>query len=329
MNQNQRMLHLCVVAPFYNEQDNVNIFYETLKTTLSNLGVTHSFVFVDDGSEDKTLLCLNEIADNDPSATVISLARNFGHQVAITAGLDYAESDVVVMMDSDLQHPPETIAEMLSKFEQGADVVYALRKNAEDLGIMKRLTSKIYYWLFQRMANVQIIPEAPDFRLISRRVVHNLRNMRETHRYLRGMIPWLGFPSAIVYYEQTNRYAGQSKYTWQKMLTLAYHGLFSFSTVPLDFIVWLGLIFIFLGTVYLVYILWHVFFVGGLTPGWSSLIITLIVLSGVQLLSMGIVARYIGMVFEETKDRPIYVLKQERVGQCQQKRQREMADEQV
>ena len=132
MNQNQQMLHLCVVAPFYNEQDNINIFYETLKATLSNLDVTYNFIFVDDGSEDKTLLHLNEIADNDSDVTVISLARNFGHQVAITAGLDYAEGDAVVMMDSDLQHPPETIAEMLSKFEQGAD-------GAGVLGVYKML----------------------------------------------------------------------------------------------------------------------------------------------------------------------------------------------
>lgn len=299
---------LSVVAPCYNEAEGIYIFYETLWKVLDSIGIGYEIVLVDDGSQDDTLTQLNAIADDDDSVSVIALSRNYGHQAALTAGLDQASGEVVITMDSDLQHPPAVIPELLAWYERGADIVYAARQPNANVGLLKRTASSGYYWLFRRMTNIEVIPGAADFRLMSATSVQALSQMREMHRYLRGMVPWLGFTSAIVYYEQPERFAGTSAYTWRKSWRLARHGLFSFSTIPLVLITYLGLGTVALGLLYFIWVL-TVWGLGYTIPGWASMIGVTLLMGGVQLISIGIIAQYIGMIFEQTKNRPLYVIK--------------------
>lgn len=303
-------LSLTLVAPFYNEQDGLEQFHISVKTQLDRLSVRYNLIYVDDASEDGTLERLNAIAAQDPAVRVLSLSRNFGHQIALSAGMDHAGGDVVITMDSDMQHPPSLIPELLAQFQQGAEVVYAVPRAAENLGWSKRVTAGLYYWLLRRATPLKFHPGAGDFRLMSRRVVDALVSMRETHRYLRGMVPWIGFPSAIVYYDQPGRFAGESKYTLRKMLALARNGLFSFSTVPLEFVSLLGFVMAILGVVYLFYIAIRYIVGGDLVPGWGSVIVVLLITGGIQLVSIGVIAQYIAMIFEQGKARPLYFLKQ-------------------
>ncbi len=313
MEAKRNLSSLTIVAPFYNEKSTIQVFYDTVCQHLDSLNIPCNFVLVDDGSQDETLQLLNAIADKDQRVTVLSLARNFGHQIALTAGLDYADGEAVVVMDSDLQHPPLVIPLMVEKYEDGADIVYAVRNKARNLGLLKRLTSAAYYGLLRHLTSVNFVQGAADFRLMAAPVVATLREMRETHRYLRGMVPWLGYLHTIVLYDQPDRYAGVSNYTWRKMFRLARFGLFSFSTIPLDFITWFGVTITLLGMVYLVYIFIASLVLGIVIPGWTSTIMVVLIASGVQLVSVGVLAQYIGMIFEQVKGRPLYVLKQERI----------------
>lgn len=308
---------LAIVAPFYNEEAGAEVFYDRLVSALEPLGISLQFIFVDDGSSDRTCGVLNRIADRDTRVTVLSLARNFGHQIALTAGLDYAEADAVITMDGDLQHPPETIPDMLQQYEAGYDVVYAVRMSHDHRGWLKRIVARVFYATLSRTTKIDVISGAVDFRLMSREVVHVLRGMRETHRYLRGMVPWIGFPYSTVSYEQQSRHTGESKYGWRQLGRMARHGFFSFSTVPLDLITWLGVIVTSLSGLYLVVVVLSALFTSLRVelPGWTSIIAVLLIVSGVQLISIGIVAQYVGMIFEQVKNRPLYTLKQERLSQ--------------
>lgn len=300
---------LTIVAPFYNEESGTQAFYEALISEFVGDDFEFDMVFVDDGSRDNTLNILNNIALSDKRVTILSLARNFGHQAALTAGLDYAYGDVVITMDSDLQHPPAIIREMIAQYQSGYDVVYAVRADYQNLSPFKRQTAKIYYGLLKRVANVEVIPGAADFRLMSYDAVLALRSMREYHRYLRGMVPWIGFKTTQIIFNQPERFAGKPTYSWRKSLRLARDGLFSFSTIPLELITWLGISLVALSLLYLVYIL-LVFISGVAAPGWTSVIVVLLALSGTQLIALGVIAQYIGMIFEQVKERPLYLLKQ-------------------
>lgn len=299
---------LDLVVPCFNEEDGIEHFHKMAATHLDSLCISVRFIFVDDGSTDNTLARLNALADRDPRVCILSLSRNFGHQMALTAGLDHTKADVVVVMDADLQHPPNLIAEMIDHYKGGADVVYAVRKRASPLGSLRGLFSKTYYSLLSRLTRIVIIPGAADFRLMSKRVVTALRGMRETNRYLRGMVSWVGFPYAVVTYSQKERFAGRPSYDLNQSLNLARHGLFSFSTVPLAVITRLGFLLSFLAFLYFCYIL-----VAALSnrtiPGWPSVIAVILIASGIQLVSLGVIAQYVGLIFEEVKHRPLYVVK--------------------
>lgn len=311
MNQPRDISSITVVVPFYNEQALVQHFYETVLHELKSLNIPFSLVFVDDGSRDGTFVRLTEIANIDRRVTLVSLSRNFGHQIALTAGLDYANADVVVTMDGDLQHPPATIGSMITAYREGADVVYGVRQGEANRGLFKRLTARLYYKLLERMTQVEVIAGSSDFRLMSRSALDILKKMPERHRYLRGMVPWMGFPHTIVRYHEGNRHSGSTKYTFRKMLRLARHGFFSFSTASLDMITTIGSIMTFFSMIYLVYVLLAPALVGHVVPGWTSVIVVLLLVSGVQLISIGIIAQYIGMIFEEIKRRPLYIVKYE------------------
>jgi polyisoprenyl-phosphate glycosyltransferase len=300
---------LTIVAPCYNESAGIRKFYETLVNALTQTGISFDIIFVDDGSQDNTLNQLTALAADDDRLSIVALSRNYGHQAALTAGLDRANGDVVITMDSDLQHPPALIPELIQWYQNGADIVYAARRRAQqDVGPLKQLASSAYYVLLKRMTNIEVIPGAADFRLMSAEAVQALRRMREHHRYIRGMVPWLGFNSAVVYYDQPERYAGRPTYTWRKSFQMARHGLFSFTTIPLDLITILGVVVVTLSAVYFIWVI-VVWALGYSVAGWASVVGVTLLIGGVQLITTGIMAQYIGMIFEQTKGRPLYVTK--------------------
>ncbi len=310
---------LAIVTPCYNEQDVVELFYREVKhvmtslqtATASDLSMEWQLLFVDDGSRDDTLGRLNQLAAEDSRVRVYSLSRNFGHQVALTAGLDQANADAVVMMDCDLQHPPALIPAMIAEWQSGADIVQAVRQTTADANWLKRGMSRMFYWAINHISDVPIVPGAADFCLLSRRAHQALRAMPERHRFLRGMVSWLGFPRAMLNYDAAARAAGESKYTLAKMWRLAATAVISFSATPLKMATRAGVMVTLLGLVYLAYVLTRFLIWGDLVPGWGSLMCTMLLLGGMQLFSIGLVGEYLARVFEEAKHRPLYFFKQE------------------
>jgi dolichol-phosphate mannosyltransferase len=238
------------------------------------------------------------------------LSRNFGHQVALTAGIDFAKGEAVILMDSDLQHPPDLISCMISKWQEGFDIVSAVRKDTKGVSLFKKFTSKTFYFLLNKLSNTYLPEGAADFCLLSHNVYQELRNMRERHRFLRGIISWMGYNRTYLDYEAPKRAAGQSKYTFFRMLSLAIEATLSFSSAPLKFATRLGFIITISGFVYLIWILIRFFVLRDLVQGWASLICAVLILGGCQLTFIGLVGQYLARVFEEVKERPIYLLKQ-------------------
>jgi glycosyltransferase involved in cell wall biosynthesis len=306
---------LSLVLPVYNEAQIIPELDRRLRAFLADLTAIDDaweVVFVDDGSRDQSLSMLRELAAAEPRYKVLSFARNFGHQMAITAGLDRAEGDAVVVMDADLQDPPEVVREMLTRWREGFDVVFAVRSKRHGEGWFKRLTASLFYRLLRVMLGGISIPvDAGDFRLMSRPVVLTLRALREQHRFVRGMVAWVGFKQTAVYYERPARFAGETKFPLRKMLRFAVDGITSFSTVPLRMAIWLGVL---AGTVAMVGGVWAVYvrlFKDGVVPGWTTLMILVALGSSAQLLMTGILGEYVGRIYEEVKRRPLYVVGEE------------------
>jgi glycosyltransferase involved in cell wall biosynthesis len=306
---------LSLVLPVYNEAQIIPELDRRLRAFLADLTAIDDaweVVFVDDGSRDQSLSMLRELAAAEPRYKVLSFARNFGHQMAITAGLDRAEGDAVVVMDADLQDPPEVVREMLTRWREGFDVVFAVRSKRHGEGWFKRLTASLFYRLLRVMLGGISIPvDAGDFRLMSRPVVLTLRALREQHRFVRGMVAWVGFKQTAVYYERPARFAGETKFPLRKMLRFAVDGITSFSTVPLRMAIWLGVL---AGTVAMVGGVWALYvrlFEDGAVPGWTTLMILVALGSSAQLLMTGILGEYVGRIYEEVKRRPLYVVGEE------------------
>ncbi len=306
-----RMLHLCVVTPCFNEEQIIELFYKELKVALRSLdSVYTSILFVDDGSTDRTLQILNRIAKTDPRVQVLSLSRNSGHQIALTAGLDFADADGMVMMDCDLQHPPELIPRMVQYWLQGYDVISGVRRETADASFMKRKLSGAFYVLFNFLSDVRLTSGTADFCLLSRRAHQALRCMPERHRFLRGMISWIGFPRMAVPYDAPARGAGEAKYTMAKSWRMALDAVFSFSATPIRMALRVGLWIIALAFCYLCFILYSVLFKGGTVRGWGSIATLILGLGGTQLVFVGLIGEYLSRIYEEIKDRPLYFLKQ-------------------
>lgn len=303
---------LCVVSPCYNESAGLRDFHAALRKTLSSLdGLDYRIVLVDDGSTDTTLAVLDQLAAADERVRVFSLSRNFGHQIALTAGIDVARGDAVVLMDSDLQHPPEMIPAMVAKWRAGADVVSAVRRATAGVSIFKRATSTAFYELLNSVSDTRLEPGAADFVLLSRRAHVALMRMPERHRFLRGMVSWIGYRREFVEYDAPQRRSGQSTYTFGRMMRLASDALFSFSTAPVRLATRMGIAVVALGLLYLAYILYATWaHPDQIVTGWTSLIIVVLILSGVQILFIGLIGEYIARIFEEAKGRPLYFFKQ-------------------
>lgn len=309
---------LSVVVPCFNEQEMAEHAYDAIVEVLRGLAegratppLRYEIVFVDDGSVDETLTRLNVIAQRDPNVRVLSLSRNFGHQIALAAGLDAATGDAVVMMDADLQHPPALIPELVAKWRAGFDVVSAIRQETEGESWFKRMSSRQFYKVLNALSNTKVPAGAADFCLLSRRVCVSLRGMPERHRFLRGLISWVGYTRAFVPYVAPARARGASKYSFVKMLGLALDAVFSFSAEPLRLALRVGAVVAVGGLVYLAWTLIYGWLVNGLVPGYASLIGVTLILGGLQLIFIGLVGQYVSRVFDEVKGRPLYLLKQD------------------
>ena len=301
---------LSIVVPLYNEQDALPILRERLDRFMDDLDCAVELIAVNDGSSDYSLDFLAEWAAEDHRVKVLSLARNFGHQAAATAGLDQAQGDAIVLMDADLQDPPEIILEMIAMYRNGYDVVYGQRLSRHGDSIFKRATA----WVFYRLMRTLVYPDLPadtgDFRLISRRCLDALNAMRETHRFLRGMVAWIGFPQTAVRYERHARVAGSTKYPISKMLRLAWTAAISFSPVPLRLSFLLGVVIFLIGLTQGINAIIDKVFGLYTVPGWTSLMVVLCLVGGSILVSIGVLGEYVGRIFEEIKSRPLYIVAQ-------------------
>jgi polyisoprenyl-phosphate glycosyltransferase len=297
---------LSVVAPVYNEEATIEQFYARVCTALE--GIRFELVLVDDGSTDHSELELLKLASNDPRVRVVQLSRNFGHQTALTAGLDHARGDAVVMLDADLQDPPELIPRMLDHWRAGCDVIYAVREEREGESRFKLATARWFYALFDRLAQVDLEHNSGDFRMLDRRALDALLAMRERNRFLRGMTVWVGYRQAAVPYKRDPRYAGKTKFTIPKMLRFSFDAISSFSHRPLQLATLFGFIISTLAFVAIpVVIVLH--FMGSYLPGFGSLTIAVLLLGGIQLIAIGLIGEYVGRIYDEVKGRPLYLVR--------------------
>lgn len=296
---------LSVAAPVFNEEETLDEFYGRIVSALE--GLSFELILVDDGSTDRTAPLLERLAAQDPRVRVVTLSRNFGHQAAITAGLDHARGDVVVMIDADLQDPPELIHEMLDRWRDGADVVYAVRRSRAGESRFKLTTARWFYRVFGRLTQVELEPDAGDYRLLDRRALDALLAMPERNRFLRGMTSWVGFNQAAVSYERDPRFAGETKYTPRRMLRFSLDAISSFSHVPLQLATVLG--FIFSCVAFLAIPIAIGFRIAGeFVPGITTVLMVVLLLGGIQLITVGIIGEYLARVYDEVKQRPLYIV---------------------
>lgn len=298
-----------IVIPMFNEEGSLAELGRRLTNVVDRLDGDAEVILVDDGSEDGTLDVAMRLAEHDPRFRVVELSRNFGHQVAITAGLDLAGGDAVVVMDADLQHPPEVIEQLAARWREGYEVVYAIRVDRAGEPRVKRLTARLFYRALGRLANIDVPEDAGDFRLVDRKALHAFRSLRETNRYVRGMFSWIGFRQTGVPYGYEDRFAGESKYSMRRMAALAVNALTSFSSAPLRAALHAGFAVATL-SLFAAILAVAVNVAGVFTvPGWTSLVFVTSFLGGVQLLVLGVVGVYLGRVYEEVKNRPLYVVR--------------------
>ena len=304
---------LSIVVPCFNEEEVINETFSRLSKVVSSLkDLDVEIIFVDDGSSDSTSLDLKNLVDRYKFVKAVFLSRNFGHQLAVTAGIDSAEGDAVVIIDADLQDPPEVIYEMVKKWEEGFDVVYGKRIERKGESIFKKLTAKAFYRILNFLSDVYIPLDTGDFRLISKEVVSCLRQMPEKDRFLRGMISWVGFKQIALPYQRAARFAGKSKYPLKKMLSFATKGILSFSTKPLQFSITLGTLSAFIALIVILYALILRIFTEIWIEGWTAIMIAVLFIGGVQLMCIGILGNYIGRIYNESKNRPLYLVRQYR-----------------
>ena len=298
---------ISIIVPVYNEEEIIALTVDRLVEISSKWDEDFEILFIDDGSLDKTLTILHDYALKNKRIKVISFSKNFGHQMAFTAGLDYAKGDAVIAIDGDLQDPPEVMSQFIQKWKEGFHVVYGKRIKRKGETFFKLITANLYYRILEKISDTKIPRDVGDFRLMDKSVVEKLKNMPERHRFIRGMVSWVGFKQCAVEYERNERTGGQTKYPLKKMLRFAFDGIFSFSTVPLKFATQFGLFITLFSFLYIVYIIINRLLGYGF-PGYASIIVSILFLGGIQLLSIGLLGQYIGRIFEEIKGRPLYIV---------------------
>lgn len=305
-----KRVDISIVSPCYNEAEGLPQFVRRTSAVMAQTGLSYQIILVDDGSRDRTYDTALALAAQVSCLTVISLSRNFGHQAAVTAGLDHAPDGAVVLIDSDLQDPPEVITEMIAKWHQGYDVVYGQRRSRAGESWFKLWTAKVFYRLMSRLTGRDLPRDTGDFRLMDRRVVEAIRQMREKHRFIRGMVTWVGFRQTAVLYDRQPRATGTTKYPFAKMFVFAVDAVTSFSTVPLKLITALGAAIVAATTLLsLIIVSVRIFLPQYFIPGFAALALLTLFFGGLQLVSLGIVGEYIGRVYEQVKDRPLYLIR--------------------
>lgn len=301
---------LSLIVPVFNEAQVIGVFYERAAAALAAIDrLDYELIFIDDGSRDGSYETLCGFAAVNPRVRVLKFSRNFGHQIAITAGIDHARGDCIVIIDADLQDPPEVIASMVEQWRAGFDVVYGVRSEREGETAVKLMTASFFYRLMGRLSNIQIPANVGDFRLMSRRVVDQLKLLREKDRFVRGLVSWVGFRQTGVLYHRDPRYAGETKYPMRKMLKFAFDGITSFSTAPLKLATWLGYVAAVLAVLYLLSVFVQKL-MGYTVEGWATIMVAMLFMGSVQLICIGILGEYLGRIFNEVKPRPMYVIEE-------------------
>ena len=304
------MKKISIVVPMYYEEKVVKECYKRLSEILKKLvNYDYEIICINDGSKDKTLELLEEIADVDKKVKIISFTRNFGHQCAVTAGLKHVSGDAIVIIDADLQDPPELIPDMIKLWEDGNEVIYGKRKSRDGESAFKLFTAKMFYKTLNALSDVEIPKDTGDFRLVDRKVVDTVNSLPEHNKFLRGLFSWVGYKQAAFEYERKERFAGETKYPLKKMLKLASDGIISFSTKPLKLVGALGMVSIAISMIILIYaLISFAFKLNELSAGWTSLMVAITFFAGVQLLSIWIISEYIGRIYDESKQRPQYIV---------------------
>ena len=299
-----------IVIPVYNEQEVIHETYRRLTEVMRSTKEAYELLFVNDGSKDRTAEIIKEYSEQDPAVVLLDFARNFGHQIAITAGMDYARGEAVVVIDADLQDPPELILEMIEKWKQGFDVVYAKRTKRKGETYFKKQTAAMFYRFLRAMTDIDIPLDTGDFRLLDRKVCNQMNSIQEKNRFVRGLVSWVGFKQIAVEYERDERLAGESKYPLKKMLKLSMDGITSFSYKPLKLASYAGVTLSGIGFIYLLVVMYLKLFTDSTITGWSSLIVIQLFFSGIILIILGMIGEYIGRIYDETKNRPLYIVRE-------------------
>ncbi|MGF1479121.1 MAG: glycosyltransferase family 2 protein [Cyanophyceae cyanobacterium] len=302
-------VELSVVVPLYNEEANIDYLFEQLLLVLKESHTTYEIVCVNDGSRDRTLARLVEYHQRCPEIKVVNLSRNFGKEIALTAGLDYATGAAIIPIDADLQDPPELIKELVEKWREGYDVVYATRRSRQGESWLKRMTANAFYETIDKMSRVPIPANTGDFRLLDRRVVDSLRQMPERTRFMKGLFAWVGFKQTAVFFDRKPRYQGKTTWNYWKLWNFAIDGITSFSFLPLKIWGYVGLFISFVSLLYAVLLVLRTLIFGIDVPGYASLMVAVLFLGGIQLLTLGIIGEYLARVYEEVKERPLYLVR--------------------
>jgi dolichol-phosphate mannosyltransferase len=299
-----------VVVPLYNEEEVILETYKRLKGVMDSINEPYEIVFVNDGSRDKTAPMVYELCNKDKTVKFVDFARNFGHQTAITAGMDYSEGQAVVVIDADLQDPPELIPKMIDKWREGYDVVYGKRKERKGETFFKKFTAKVFYRFLRSMTDVEIPVDTGDFRLIDRKVCDALKLVNERNRYIRGIISWLGFKQTGIEFVRDKRFAGTTKYPLKKMMKFAFDAITSFSYKPLKLASIFGMLLSSISFIYLIVVICTRILTSHVQPGWASILAVNLLFHGITLIILGIVGEYIGRIYDEAKGRPLYIVRQ-------------------
>ncbi len=308
MEENNKNVDISVIIPIYNEQQIIHELYNRLQKTVSQISVHYELIFVNDGSKDHSLMELLKLSEQDPRVYHINLSRNFGHQIAVTAGLDASNGKAVVIIDGDLQDPPELIAELFKKYQEGYEVVYAKRKERKGENVFKKITAKLFYHTLKRITSIDIPLDTGDFRLIDRKVVNYLSQMPEQNKFLRGQIAWLGFNQTEVLFNRDKRKHGKTAYSLGKMIQFAMDGITSFSDKPLQLVTKLGFAISFVSFLIILYAVYSHFILNRTITGWTSLIISSMFIGGVQLISIGVIGESISRINKNVLKRPLYIV---------------------
>ncbi|TVR67310.1 MAG: glycosyltransferase [Candidatus Competibacteraceae bacterium] len=299
---------ISIIVPAYNEEEVLPAFHERVTAVVDALPYEFRFVFVDDGSRDRTAALVAELHRRDLRVELITLSRNFGKEIAMTAGLDRASGDAVILIDADLQDPPELIPQLLATWRSGYDVVYAKRLSRDGETLFKKLTAHLFYRVVQKISHVEIPPDTGDFRLLSRRAVDALNGLREQHRFMKGLFAWIGYPQTAVPYHRDPRFAGTTKWNYWKLWNFALEGITSFTIAPLKIATYFGLTVAMFAFLYGAWMIFETLLYGNPVPGYPSLLVVVLFLGGVQLMALGVIGEYLGRMFDETKKRPLYLI---------------------